>query len=118
MAESDTMSRDNVVDEVSSAVSDAQDMLRRANAETGERARELRSQVEGKLLRAKLRLQELQGQAIDSARAAANQAMDRGRAAARVTDDYVRENPWQVLGAAALIGLLIGIVVARSGSDD
>ena len=106
MAESD-MNRDNVVDEVSSVVSDAQEMLKRANTETTERARELRSQVERKLLNAKLRLQELQGQ-----------AMDRTRAAARVTDDYVRENAWQALGAAALIGLLIGIAVGRSSSDD
>jgi|SRR4051794_5306215 ElaB/YqjD/DUF883 family membrane-anchored ribosome-binding protein len=111
-------SRDNVVDEMSSMVSDAQDMLQRANKETGERAREMRSQVEGKLLKAKLRLQELQGQAMDGARAAANQAMDRGRAAARVTDDYVRENAWQALGAAALIGLLIGLAVGRTGGRD
>jgi ElaB/YqjD/DUF883 family membrane-anchored ribosome-binding protein len=107
MAESNMMDRDNVVEEVSSVVSDAQDMLNRANNETSERARELRSQVERKLLSAKLRLQELQGQAVD-----------RTRAAARVTDDYVRQNAWQALGAAALIGLLIGIVVGRSSSDD
>ena len=104
MAESDTSS---VVEEMSSVVSDAQEMLKRANSETGERARELRSQVEGKLLRAKLRLQELHGQALD-----------RGRAAARVTDDYVHENAWQALGAAALIGLLIGMVLGRSGGSD
>ena len=112
------MSRDTVVEEMSSVVSDAQEMLQRANKESGDRARELRSQVESRLLRAKLRLQELQGQAMDRTRAAASQAMDRGRAAARVTDDYVRENAWQALGAAVLIGLLIGIVVGRTGRDE
>ncbi|MDQ6618131.1 MAG: DUF883 family protein [Pseudomonadota bacterium] len=107
MAQSDTTKDNSMVDEMSSMVSDAQDMLQRANSETGDRARELRSQVEGKLLSAKLRLQELQGQAVD-----------RTRAAARVTDDYVRENAWQAVGAAALLGLLIGMVMGRSSSDD
>lgn len=103
MAESDTNS---VVEEMSSVVADAQEMLKRANNESGDRARELRAQVESKLLKAKLRLQEIHGQALD-----------RGRAAARVTDDYVHENAWQALGAAALIGLLIGIAVGRSGGS-
>jgi ElaB/YqjD/DUF883 family membrane-anchored ribosome-binding protein len=29
------------------------------------------------------------------------------------TDGYVRENPWQVIGIAAAIGLAVGFVVSR-----
>ncbi len=94
--------RDRLVDEVASVVSDAQETLKRANTETAEKARALRSDVEAQLLRAKLRLQELQGQ-----------AMERTRAAAQATDTYVHENPWQVLGAAALVGFLLGIAINR-----
>lgn len=101
MAETETI-RDRLVDEVASVVSDAQDMLQRANSETAEKARALRSDVEAQLLRAKLRLQELQGKAVE-----------RTRAAAKVTDAYVRENPWQVLGAAALVGFLVGVAISR-----
>ena len=101
MAENN-LERDNLMDEVSSAVSDAQDLLQQANTAAGDRARELRSQVEAKLLRAKLRMQELRGQ-----------AMDRGREAARATDEYVRDNPWQSVGIAAGIGLLLGLLLRR-----
>ena len=33
------------------------------------------------------------------------------RKAARVTDDYVHENPWSVIGIAAGIGLVIEFVI-------
>jgi ElaB/YqjD/DUF883 family membrane-anchored ribosome-binding protein len=31
----------------------------------------------------------------------------------KTTDTYVRDNPWQVVGIAALIGLAVGILAAR-----
>jgi ElaB/YqjD/DUF883 family membrane-anchored ribosome-binding protein len=30
------------------------------------------------------------------------------------TDGFVRDNPWQVIGIAALVGLAVGIVASRS----
>ena len=33
--------------------------------------------------------------------------------AASGTDDYVRENPWAAVGLAALVGAVVGILVAR-----
>lgn len=35
------------------------------------------------------------------------------RDAARATDGYVREKPWQAVGAAAIAGAAIGFVLAR-----
>ena len=94
--------RDNLVDDFSAVLAEAEDLLKKASNETGDRARDLRQQVESKLLSAKLRLQELQGE-----------AMDRARSAARATDDYVHDNPWQVIGAAAAIGFLAGLLMNR-----
>jgi len=34
--------------------------------------------------------------------------------AAYVTDDYVGDNPWKVIGVAAAIGLLACLVIGRS----
>jgi ElaB/YqjD/DUF883 family membrane-anchored ribosome-binding protein len=31
----------------------------------------------------------------------------------KTTDTYVRDNPWQVVGIAALIGLAVGVFAAR-----
>jgi ElaB/YqjD/DUF883 family membrane-anchored ribosome-binding protein len=45
------------------------------------------------------------------------EAYDRGVAAARATDEYVRENAWPVIAGAAALGFLIGFLV-RGDSDD
>ena len=96
------MSREKLIDDFSAVLSEAEEMLKRASAETGDKARDLRSQVETKLLRAKLRLQELEGEAVD-----------RAKAAARVTDDYVHDNPWQAIGIAAVVGVAVGLLLNR-----
>jgi ElaB/YqjD/DUF883 family membrane-anchored ribosome-binding protein len=94
--------REKLVDEFGSVLADAEELLRKASTETGEKARDLRAQVEAKLLAAKLRLQELEGE-----------AMDRAREAARYTDSYVHENPWRAIGAAALLGFVAGLLMNR-----
>ena len=94
--------RDQLVDDFSNVLSEAEDMLKKASSETGDRARDIRAQVEAKLLAAKLRLQEMQGDAAD-----------RARDAARATDDYVHDNPWQAVGAAAAVGFVIGMLMTR-----
>ena len=94
--------REKLVDDFAEMLTEAEDLMKRAATETGDRAKDLRSQVEAKLLAAKSRLQEMQGDAVDSA-----------KAAARVTDDYVHDNPWQAIGAAAAVGFVIGLLMNR-----
>ena len=62
------LSRESLLDDFSTMLSEAEDLLKRAGNETGERAKDLRAQVEAKLLAAKLRLQELEGEAMDRAK--------------------------------------------------
>jgi ElaB/YqjD/DUF883 family membrane-anchored ribosome-binding protein len=38
------------------------------------------------------------------------------RQAASTADDYVRDNPWQALGVAALVGVTIGFLASRRSS--
>ena len=94
--------RDQIVDQFSSVLSEAESLLSKATHETGEKAKDLRSQAEARLLSAKLKLQELQGQAVD-----------RAKDAARVTDDYVHEIPWQAIGVAAAVGFVAGLLMNR-----
>ena len=35
------------------------------------------------------------------------------RRAATVTDEYVHDNPWSSIGAAAALGMLIGVLLGR-----
>jgi len=94
--------REKLVDDFAEMLTEAEDLMKRAASETGDRAKDLRSQVEAKLLAARSRLQEMQGDAVDSA-----------KAAARVTDDYVHDNPWQAIGAAAAVGYIVGLLMNR-----
>jgi len=102
MSENADSSRDKLVDDFAAVLGEAEEMLKRAANETGDKARDLREQVETKLLRAKLSLQEIEGQALD-----------RAKAAARATDDYVHDNPWQAIGIAAAVGVVVGLLMNR-----
>jgi ElaB/YqjD/DUF883 family membrane-anchored ribosome-binding protein len=42
-----------------------------------------------------------------------NAVAGRSRAVGRQVDGYVRENPWIIIGAAAGVGLLLGLVIRR-----
>jgi len=39
--------------------------------------------------------------------------MRAAREMADATEEYVRDNPWQSVGVAAGVGLLIGLLIAR-----
>jgi ElaB/YqjD/DUF883 family membrane-anchored ribosome-binding protein len=94
--------REKLVEEFAAVLTEAEGMLKAAAAETGEKARDLRAQVEAKLLSAKLRLQELEGQAVE-----------RAKAAAQATDEYVHTHPWRAIGIAAAVGLVAGLLINR-----
>ncbi len=56
-------------------------------------------------------------ESLRTLRARANEAQAaitfKTRVAANATDDYVHEKPWEAIGVAAGVGLLIGVLVAR-----
>jgi len=43
----------------------------------------------------------------------AGQLRTQAQHAGRRTDDFVRDNPWQVVGVAAAVGLAVGALVSR-----
>jgi ElaB/YqjD/DUF883 family membrane-anchored ribosome-binding protein len=43
----------------------------------------------------------------------AAQVRTQARQVTKTTDTYVRDNPWQVVGIAAVVGLAIGILASR-----
>jgi len=95
-------SREALVNDFADVLNEADTLLKQAAKESGEKASDLRAQVEARLRTAKLKLQDLQDDAVD-----------RARAAARATDEYVHDNPWQAIGIGAAIGFLVGLVVSR-----
>jgi len=52
---------------------------------------------------------QIKSQAVHYGKQAKSQALHYGK----TTDTFVRDNPWQVVGIAALLGLAVGILAAR-----
>jgi ElaB/YqjD/DUF883 family membrane-anchored ribosome-binding protein len=78
-------------------VADLSDMVTRAES----LLKEAGSDMEGRLGHVRARLGE-----------AGTVVSDRARYAAGITDAYVRDNPWKVLGVAAAMGALVAILLA------
>ena len=81
---------------------EAQELFREATSATGDRAEELRDKGLILLDAAMEKAQELQGVALE-----------KGKKAARATDEFVHENPWKAVAISAGIGLLIGMLISR-----
>ena len=77
--------------------------LMKASADTGgEKVNEARTRIRESLESAKRRLLE-----------AERSAVRHGEEAVTATEDYVKRNPWQSVGIAAGVGLVIGVLLAR-----
>lgn len=90
------------IDKVKESLDDAEQLLREAADTTGEKANELRERAMESLRRTRLALHDTQ-----------DAILAKGRQAARATDDYVHDKPWQSVGIAGLTGLLVGMLISR-----
>lgn len=95
-------SKQKLVSDMKVVVSDAEEILRATAGVAGEKMADLRERISERLRDAKLRIADAEAALVDKT-----------KAAARATDDYVNENPWQAVGIAAGIGLLLGIIIGR-----
>lgn len=95
-------SEEQIIDSVKESLDDAEKLLREAAGATGDKAAELRESAMNSLRRTREALYDAQDTVLES-----------GRRAARATDDYVHDNPWQAMGLAGLAGLLIGALICR-----
>jgi len=94
--------KEALVNDLKNVVGDADALLKEVASATAEGYAAARTKVEGRLIEAKSRL--------DDARLA---VAKKTRDAAVVTNAYVRENPWRVLGVAAATGIVIGFLLNR-----
>ena len=93
---------DDVPADVSAAISGAEDMLTQAANTTGEKAAELRARALEQLKALQARLKDAQ-----------SVALEKSKAAAHATDDFVHDNPWRSIVAAASVGVVSGLLIAR-----
>lgn len=102
MTELTVAQRDKLMADLRLVVADTEELLRVTAGQTGEQAKELRGRMQQRLEQAKTRLAHLQEVAVTKAKAAGHAA-----------DEYVHDNPWKTIGAAAGAGLLAGLLIGR-----
>jgi ElaB/YqjD/DUF883 family membrane-anchored ribosome-binding protein len=93
---------DQLVSDLKTVMSDAEALLKATSNQTSEKIQEVRARAEESLKQARQRLGEIE-----------DEALRRAREVADATDEYVRENPWQSVGIAAGVGLLLGLLLSR-----
>lgn len=93
---------DKLIEDLKVVIRDAEALIKATSSQTGEKIQEVRAKAEESLRQAKVRLTE-----------AETEALRRAREVADATEEYVRENPWQSIGVAAGIGLLLGVLISR-----
>jgi len=93
---------ERLVEDLKTVMNDAEALLRATSAQTGEMIQEVRARAEESLRQARERLSEVE-----------EEALRRARELADATEEYVRDNPWQSVGIAAGIGLVLGILISR-----
>jgi ElaB/YqjD/DUF883 family membrane-anchored ribosome-binding protein len=93
---------DQLIDDLTAVIRDAESLLRATAAQTGDKVEEIRARAEQSVRQAKDRLAGIEDEALKQARVLAGEA-----------DEYVRGNPWQAVGIAAGIGLVLGVLLTR-----
>ena len=102
LVDSATETKDQLVSNLRRVVSDAEDLLAATAGQTDSKITELRARAKENLSMAREKLAD--ADAVVRARA---------RQAAAVTDEYVHDNPWSSIGAAAALGIWIGVLLGR-----
>ncbi len=98
MSETTTAQRDKLLDDLRLVIRDAEELLRMTAHQVGDDTAELRSRIQSRLQEAGLELASLQ---------------DAATAQVKAADEFVHEHPWESIGIAAAVGLVVGLLVAR-----
>jgi len=92
------LSREKVKQDLRVLVRDAEELLKATAGDMSDKTKEVRSRLSEALGKAKVTCQELEEKTI---------------ATAKATDQVIRTHPYESIGIAFGVGLLIGVLVAR-----
>ena len=102
MSNDTDVSREKLAADLRIVIADAEELLRATAGQMGEKA-----------VVARERIQESMRVAKDKLARAEEVMVDKTKAAARATDDYVHDHPWGAVGIAAAVGLVLGMLISR-----
>jgi ElaB/YqjD/DUF883 family membrane-anchored ribosome-binding protein len=94
----ESITRDKLIDDLKLVLRDAEALFRATAGDLNEKTKEARVRLKEAMEKAKVSLHGLEDKALEGARA---------------TDKVIREHPYQSLGIAFGVGLLLGVLVNR-----
>ena len=97
-----TQAKENLTSDFRAVMDDIDSLMTATTNKADSEVKALRARIQDRLSGAKEKLLDAQHEAIQ-----------RAKDAAVATDDYVHANPWQAIGAAAAIGLALGVLIGR-----
>jgi ElaB/YqjD/DUF883 family membrane-anchored ribosome-binding protein len=95
-------SADRLMTDLRAVLEDAEALLSATAGQAGEKIQRARERATETVRVARERLSDAQEQVVKQAKVAAKQ-----------TDDFVHDNPWQAVGIAAGVAFIIGVLVSR-----
>ena len=99
---SDHVTTATLKSDLATVMRDAEALMKASADQGGEKMSEARAKIRDSLETARSRLM-----------SAERAALRHGEDAVIATEEYVRRNPWQSVGIAAGVGLVIGVLLAR-----
>jgi ElaB/YqjD/DUF883 family membrane-anchored ribosome-binding protein len=98
----ETVTTQKLKEDLAAVMRDAEALLNASAAHGGEKMEAARAKIRESLDSAKARVRD-----------AEQRARQHGEAAVHATEDYAKQHPWQALGIAAGVGLIVGVLLAR-----
>jgi len=99
---SDEVTREKLISDFKVLANDAEELLKATANQAGERITAARKRIEQSLEEGKKTVSEAESAFVDKT-----------KEMAKAADDYVRQNPWNAVGIAAGIGLVLGLLLRR-----
>ena len=91
---------EKLIRDLKTLVTDAEELLKATASQAGEKIAVARQKIEQSLVEGKKALAD-----------AETTLVKKSQECAEIADDYVRENPWNAVGIAASVGLVIGLLI-------
>ena len=98
----DGVSKEKLMQDLRIVVADAEELLRATASQAGEKVSAARVRIQGHLEATKERLEYAEAMMIEKT-----------KAVALATDEYVHDHPWHAVGIAAGVGLVVGMLISR-----
>jgi len=94
--------KEKLIQDFRLVVTDAEELLRATAGVAGEKVSAVRERIQENLASAKMRLAAVEEDLVAKT-----------KEAAKVTDQYVHDNPWKAVGIGAAVGVIVGMLIGR-----